>query len=144
MDISIIQKSDGSYDWDCSTGNLSHGDDIGAVVLCSMLTDGLADDTHTAIPYTNRRGWWGSYKFTDYIGFQGWTCFKEAVDTTTLTNTLTNYTNQALQHLITNGMVKSIDVSVTLTGHLKAFILITLNKPDGNKQTYSIYWNEVK
>jgi phage gp46-like protein len=90
-----------------------------------------------------RRGWWGSYLLDDYVGFQGWTCFQEAADTSTLVDRLTNYTQMALQHLVTAGVAQSVDVTVSLTGHLKAIILITINQPDGNQQTYSVLWTNL-
>lgn len=142
-DISLVQKSDGSYDWDVSTGDLSHGDDLASAVMISMLTDGLADDTHTTIAFNRRRGWWGSYLLIGYFGFQAWTCFEEAVDTTTLQNKLINYTTQALTWLVTEGTVKNIDVTVTLTGHLKAIIQITLTEPDENQKSYAIFWKNI-
>jgi len=142
MDISLVKK-DEYYDWDISTGNLSLNDDLYSAVMCSLLSDGLSDETHTNIPYNKRRGWWGSYQLDGYFGNQWWTCLSEAVDTETLQTDLTNYARQSLQHLIDNNVVKSIVCNVTLIGHLRASILITLTKPDNNKSVYSIFWNNI-
>ncbi|WP_144880505.1 phage GP46 family protein [Gluconacetobacter diazotrophicus] len=142
MDISLVKNSNGQYDWNVSSGNLSLGDDLSSAILVSLLTYGRADDTHTTIPFNEKRGWWGSYLFSNMTFCQYWTLFQMSIDTTTLQLTLYNYTMQALQWLVSDGVVSSFNITVTIISSSKAFIVINANKPDGNIETYSYVWNK--
>ncbi len=112
-------------------------------VIISLFTDKRAPDD-AVIPdgSTNRRGWWGDVVAEvpgDEIGSLLW--LLERVTLTAENMRLAqDYASDALAWFVTDGVAKSVTVTVTRMSLEAALMTIVILKPDGNTGTYTYVW----
>jgi phage gp46-like protein len=134
-DIRIVWS--GSFgDWSYENGQLEQGDDLESAILVSLFTDRLATpDFRLTDGTTDRRGWWGD-SFGDpgdgLIGSDLWQLERAKV-TTKLVPQAKQMVADALDWLITDGVVASWIIDAAIQNGSRLAISIIGVKPDGSK-----------
>ena len=143
-DITTFWKT--SYgDYAIAGADLASGDDLETAFLISLFTDrvALSDDIITD-GSTDPRGWWGDSGEEFPIGSRIWLLQRANMTTETLANAR-DYIREALQWLITDGVVAKFDVYCEWTRPKMLGALVTAYKPDGSiiNLQFQWVWNEI-
>jgi phage gp46-like protein len=131
---------DGRGDWAQAGASLLSGNDLPTAILISLFTDRRAapDD---AIPDGSRdpRGWWGDLGRSVPIGSRLWLLDRSKA-TTDVLNRAHDYVVEALQWLITDGVVAKFDLTVEWTRPNMLGIRIIAHQPDGKSVPFNYAW----
>jgi phage gp46-like protein len=146
---SAIQLADLALLWSNATGDadltmidsdLASDRSLATAVLLSLFTDRRAhdDDVPPSGDSRDRRGWWADQFAVvggDLIGSRLW-----LLDRSTLTNEnalkAKQYALEALQWMLDDAVVASIDVTVTNTSNGR-LIVVAVQRPSGDRTTFS-------
>ncbi|MFX1675214.1 phage GP46 family protein [Paraburkholderia sp. A2WS-5] len=136
----------GSYITDTvSGGDLARGDDLETAVLVSIFTDRAANPDDVIPDGTgDPRGWWGDIGEDKPIGSRLW-LLDRSKQTQEVLNNARDYINEALQWLIDDGVVASIDVQTQWVRDTFLGAWITLYQPTGTQisMTYAWAWQQL-
>jgi phage gp46-like protein len=135
MDISSrFNNSTGWVDWLLSGPDLQLGTEIYSAVLISLFTDRIAGaDDKLTDGSDNRRGWWGDLAQDVPIGSRLWLLAREKQVGEVLARAH-DYALEALQWLITDGLVLRFDITVSFLAAGQIGFLIVAYQPDGRTE----------
>ena len=148
-DITVIWDAQNNRgDWQIINGDLATGSDLASAVFVSLFTDRLAEPGDV-IPdgTTDPRGGWGDIQgdgTSQPIGSRLWLLYREIHTQQTLNRAIT-YAKQALQWLIDDGVVASVDVIANWNADNFLALQVTASQRNGNvfAQTYNWAWNQI-
>ena len=136
-----VDLQHGDFNFDTAVQDLESDAGLETAVLISLFTDRRAniDDPLPDSNNTSRRGWWGDLASPevegDQIGSRLWLLEREKTLESVLTRAK-QYTIEALQWLIDDGVAEKVDVSTErltiATGYDVLAILGEIFKPDGS------------
>jgi phage gp46-like protein len=145
-DISVIWDVDNSRgDWMFIAPALVTGDDLQSAVLVSIFTDRQANIDDVIPDGTgDPRGWWGDIGEDKPIGSRLW-LLDRSKQTQEVLNNARDYIIEALQWLVDDGVVASIDVQTEWTRDTFLGAQIILYQPTGPQipLTYAWAWNQL-
>lgn len=144
MDISI-QWDPTRYrgDWGLTAGDLAVDGGLQSAVILSLFTDRIAapDFVPPAGSPFDRHGWWGDSYEPSPIGSRLWQLNRAVKsDGTTLLNEARDYCQEALQWLVTAGVVASVSVTTWWAAPQAIGIGITIAKPQSPPQSFQYQW----
>ncbi|WP_434663446.1 phage GP46 family protein [Paraburkholderia sp. A3BS-1L] len=128
-----------------SGGDLARGNDLETAVLLSLFTDRAANPDDVIPDGTgDPRGWWGDIGEEKPIGSRLW-LLDRSKQTQEVLNNARDYINEALQWLIDDGVVASIDVQTQWVRDTFLGAQITLYQPTGTQinMTYAWAWQQL-
>jgi len=114
-------------------------------VLVSVFTDRVANPDDPIPDGTgDPRGWWGDIGEDKPIGSRLW-LLDRSKQTQEVLNNARDYINEALQWLVDDGVVASIDVQTQWVRDTFLGAQITLYQPDGSQisLTYAWAWQQL-
>jgi phage gp46-like protein len=115
--------------------DLQCDDGLETAILISLFTDHYVSSSELPAEELSQRGWWGdsvSFIPDDTIGSKLWLLQREKITAETLQRAK-SYAEQALQWLIDDNIVKSLEVSVTRSRIDALWIEIILIRPSGER-----------
>jgi len=124
-------------DWHVVSGDLASGNDLQTAILISLFTDRLAnaDDEFDG---NDRRGWWGDGEYR--IGSRFWLLQRQKL-TTDVALKAEQYAKEALQWLVDDGVVKTIQIQARIRWPDRLYLTIEYTRPDqGTKELLKYYW----
>ncbi|TCK43977.1 phage gp46-like protein [Paraburkholderia sp. BL8N3] len=145
-DVTIIWDVDNSRgDWQMKGPALLTGDDLPTSVLLSLFTDRIANGDDPIPDGTgDPRGWWGDIEEDRPIGSRLW-LLDRSKQTQEVLNDARDYIIEALQWLVDDGVVASMDVQTEWVRDTFLGAQITLNQPTGPNisLTYAWAWQQL-
>ncbi|MBT0329016.1 phage GP46 family protein [Morganella morganii subsp. morganii] len=138
-DISSWWNADTLHaDWKPGNGDLLAGDDLQSAITISLFTDRLArsdddyDDEH-------RRGWWADTGTDGFIGSRLWLLRRQKL-TTKVARKAEDYAREALEWLITDGVVSDIQIRTQIVWPQRLNMVIRYHRPDADAEDLRFYW----
>ncbi|WP_321865731.1 phage GP46 family protein [Paraburkholderia tropica] len=145
-DISVIWDVDNSRgDWKFVAPALVTGDDLQSAVLVSLFTDRLANNDDSIPDGTgDPRGWWGDIGEDKPIGSRLWLLDRSKQTQEVLSNAR-DYIIEALQWLVDDGVIASMDVQTQWVRDTFLGAQIILYQPTGPQisMTYAWAWQQL-
>ena len=133
MDLLIEYNQEQDF-WDIAIqdGQLSTTDSIENAVILSLGTDKRVNIEELPFEHNDQRGWWGDILMENHeIGSKLWLLKREKITENMLENT-ENYAREALVWLVSDGIVKSIDVQAVLGSYNNITILVNITLLNNN------------
>ncbi|WP_269501113.1 phage GP46 family protein [Burkholderia sp. IMCC1007] len=145
-DITVIWDVDNSRgDWEFVAPALVTGNDLPSAVLISLFTDRAANPDD-AIPdgSGDPRGWWGDIGEDKPIGSRLW-LLDRSKQTQEVLSDARDYIFEALQWLVDDGVVASIDAQTQWVRDTFLGAQIVLYQPNGSQisMTYAWAWKQL-
>jgi phage gp46-like protein len=137
-DIGLYIAADGSIDLATSGADLSTDSGLQTAVLVSLFTDARVESEDLPFAGASRRGWWGNLfpeVDGDEVGSKLWLLAREKRTTDTL-NRAEEYTQEALQWLIDDGVAESVDVETSYDTNGALIIQALITKPGGDQKRF--------
>lgn len=135
----IWPEPDGSEaDWSVVPGDLLQGDDLQTAIYISLFTDRLARDDDQ-IDGNDRRGWWGDTGDDYQIGSRLWLLRRQKL-TTAIAGKAVDFAKEALQWLLDDGIVSSIDVRTRIIYPRTLIMGIAYQEPGKEHQNVRYSW----
>src|ERR1051326_6857103 len=137
-DIRLYIAADGSIDRATSGADLSTDSALQTAVLDSLFTDARVESEDLPFAGASRRGWWGNLfpeVDGDEVGSKLWLLAREKRTTDTL-NRAEEYTQEALQWLIDDGVAESVDVEPSYDTNGALIIQALITKPGGDQKRF--------
>jgi|SRR5471030_222887 len=138
-DITTLWNAEQSIgDWVEASGDLQQGDDLETAILISLFTDRRARDDD---PFdgNDRRGWWGDSGEENPIGSRLWLLKRQKLTIATA-NKAEDYAKEALQWLISDGVVASIMPITQIVYPKRLNLVITYQKPGMSAVSKHYFW----
>ena len=117
-------------------------DELAAAVLISLFS-WLKSNPDDGVRAPNRQGWWGdtvAHTAGDRIGSRLWLLQRQKILSTTLRRA-EFYAKEALQWLIDDAVVASIEVSAERSGADQIALLVTCYRPDDTQALQARFQN---
>lgn len=131
---------DGRGDWAQQGASLQSGSDLANAIYISLFTDRQANpDDKIPDGTTDARGWWGDLGRQFKIGSRLWLLEREK-QTQDVLNRARDYTNEALQWLIDEGVVAAFELTVEFTRPKMLGIRVIAKKRDGTREAMNFTW----
>jgi phage gp46-like protein len=130
-DIGLFSLADGTLDVQVASNDLSVDEGLQTAVLISLNTDARANDDEVLAEDSSRRGWWGDVfpsEPGDQIGCKLWLIKREKRSLETL-NRAEEYSKEALQWMIDDGVAESVDTSASWDPSGAMLLEISITKP---------------
>ncbi|MDE2104746.1 MAG: phage GP46 family protein [Patescibacteria group bacterium] len=119
---------------------LQSGNDLETAVLLSLFTDRLANpDDEIPDGTSDRRGWWGDLAEASPIGSRLWLLDRAKLTQETAARAR-DYALEALQWLIDDGVVASVDVATQITFPAMLGLQVVLRRQDGTRLALNYSW----
>ncbi|WP_392563196.1 phage GP46 family protein (plasmid) [Orbus sturtevantii] len=130
-------------DWSVDFGDLKQGNDLSTSIMISLFTDGLAN-ADDEIEDNNRRGWWADIFYDSNIGSRLWLLYRQKL-TLNVARRAELYANEALQWLISDGVVSQFDITSQIIYPNSLYLQVTYYKPNGDVSTlkFNRIWEQV-
>ncbi|HEJ7999074.1 TPA: phage GP46 family protein [Serratia liquefaciens] len=126
-------------DWREGRGDLVSGDDLQTAIIISLFTDRVARDDDD-IDGDDRRGWWGDADEENDIGSRLWLLRRQKL-TQAVAQKAEDYSREALQWLVTDGVVSSFSVSTQIVYPRRLNMMIRYQRPgNGNDTDMRFFW----
>ena len=141
LGLSLI---DGSFDVEIKNGDVVRDDGLETAVTISLFTDRRVTEEEKPYLANSKRGYWGdlfSEIDGDKMGSRLWTLEREK-RTTEVLRRAEDYTREALQWLIDDGVVLSISAIASYDNNKFINIDVKIIKPLGNESRYKILWDK--
>ena len=141
LGLSLI---DGSFDLEIKNGDVVRDDGLETAVTISLFTDRRVTEEEKPYLANSKRGYWGdlfSEIDGDKMGSRLWTLEREK-RTTEVLRRAEDYTREALQWLIDDGVVLSISAIASYDNNKFINIDVKIIKPLGNESRYKILWDK--
>lgn len=120
-------------DWREGRGDLIDGNDLQTAIIISLFTDRVARDDDD-IDGDDRRGWWGDSGEDTDIGSRLWLLRRQKL-TQKVAQKAEDYAREALQWLITDGVVSSIDAATQIVYPHRLNMVLRYRKPGSTDST---------
>lgn len=120
-------------DWREGRGDLNDGNDLQTAIIISLFTDRVARDDDD-IDGDDRRGWWGDSGEDMDIGSRLWLLRRQKL-TQKVAQKAEDYAREALQWLITDGVVSSIDAATQIVYPRRLNMVLRYRKPGSTDST---------
>jgi phage gp46-like protein len=143
MDIGL-SLIDGSFDVEIKNGDVVRDDGLETAVTISLFTDRRVTEEEKPYLANSKRGYWGdlfSEIDGDKMGSRLWTLEREK-RTTEVLRRAEDYTREALQWLIDDGVVLSISAISSYDDNKFLNIDVKIIKPLGNESRYKVLWDK--
>jgi phage gp46-like protein len=142
MDIRT-QFSNGELDWALDGYQLATDVGLTTAVLLSLFTDARAESEEVTGDAFSRRGWWASeliFGAGKQLGSKLW-LLPRIKEPKQVVSNARQWSEQALQWMIEDGIASTVTVTVELQGNLLA-IQVVLERPQGDSlvQRYDLVW----
>ncbi|MCB2199644.1 phage GP46 family protein [bacterium] len=125
MDLKLVETAEG-YDLQATTGDLAVEEGLQTAILISLLTDAPAGDSDTLPDNSgNRGGWWHDALAAEPLGSKLWLLNRAKVSTETA-DSIQSYIEDALAWMQDEGIVSSIEVTVTRDTTRRNRYLVTI------------------
>lgn len=136
-DIKVVWDNENGFgDWALVGSRLAEGDDLASSILDSIFTDRQAEADDVIPDGTgDRRGWWADPTF----GSRLWLLDRSKQVDDTLKRAK-DYCEEALQWLLDDEVVASIDVETSFPQPGMLGIVLTVRKQDGTLQSFEFDW----
>lgn len=143
MDMRLSQKN-GYFDLNIKDGDLESDEGMETAIAISLFTDRRVNEEDLPPGHSDKRGWWGdmfSEVDQDKIGSRLWTIFPGKTTQETLRKS-EDYSTEALQWMIDDGIVDAINVSSSYneSKHLNSQLSVT--RPDGRTSRWDVLWDK--
>lgn len=117
-------------EWREGRGDLINGDDLQTAIIISLFTDRVAraDDNTDS---DDRRGWWGDSGEEMSIGSRLWLLRRQKL-TTAVAQKAEDYAREALQWLISDGVVSSVEAATQIVYPRRLNMVLRYRKPDSD------------
>jgi len=126
-------------DWREGHGDLVNGDDLQTAIIISLFTDRVARDDDD-IDGDDRRGWWGDADEENDIGSRLWLLRRQKL-TQAVAQKAEDYSREALQWLVTDGVVSSYSVATQIVYPRRLNMVIRYQRPgSGNDTDMRFFW----
>ncbi|ELW7390573.1 phage GP46 family protein [Yersinia intermedia] len=126
-------------DWREGRGDLVSGDDLQTAIIISLFTDRVARDDDD-IDGDDRRGWWGDADEENDIGSRLWLLRRQKL-TQSVAQKAEDYSREALQWLVTDGVVSSFSVATQIVYPRRLNMVIRYQSPgNGNDTDMRFFW----
>lgn len=127
-------------DWEMQGTQLAAGSDLDTSLIISLFTDRLAAADDDIPDGTNdRRGWWGDTGEAYPIGSRLW-LLERAKLTADAPLRAKNYCAEALQWMIDDGVVATIDIQTGIILPSMLAVQIVLYRQDGTRISRNFAW----
>lgn len=125
-------------DWFAGNGDLLSGDDLQSAIMISLFTDRLArsDDD---VDGGHRRGWWGDTGSDEHIGSRLWLLKRKKL-TVQVARFAESYASEALNWMVTDGVVSHIDVLTQIVWPQRLNMVIRYQRPGRGSEDLRFYW----
>jgi phage gp46-like protein len=149
MDIQLFAscEQDPCFDFQVINGDLSSANELNNAVMISLFTDKRAkDDDVLPSGQTDRRGWWADALDGEEIGSRLWLLYDERRLPKVLLRA-EEYAKEALNWLITDKVVKSINIVASMDGRCETlFISVEICRPSlqTEKYKYQYVWGSLQ
>jgi phage gp46-like protein len=143
MDLGL-NLIDGCFDVEIKNGDVVRDDGLETAVTISLFTDRRVTEEEKPYLANSKRGYWGdlfSEIDGDKMGSRLWTLEREK-RTTEVLRRAEDYTREALQWLIDDGVVLSISAIASYDNNKFINIDVKIIKPLGNESRYKILWDK--
>lgn len=130
-DIGLFQQADDSLDLVVASNDLKVDEGLQTAILISLFTDARANDDEVPAEDTSRRGWWGDLFQAapgDQVGSKLWLLKREKRTLETL-NRAEEYSKEALQWMIDDGVAAAVDTSAAWDPSGAMLLTILITKP---------------
>ncbi|MBN5198777.1 phage GP46 family protein [Serratia marcescens] len=126
-------------DWREGRGDLVSGDDLQTAIIISLFTDRVARDDDD-IDGGDRRGWWGDADEENDIGSRLWLLRRQKL-IQAVAQKAEDYSREALQWLVTDGVVSSFSVATQIVYPRRLNMVIRYQRPgNGNDTDMRFFW----
>jgi len=141
----IYNNTSGEFDIDIVNGDLVIDESLETAIIISLFSDRYATNKEE-LPKGEKdlHGWWGDSTLPDgdKIGSLLWTIRRNGITPDNIIKAK-EYAIDALKWMITDGVAKSVDVSVARTSLNQLAFNITISKPDNTLNKYEYLWNSI-
>jgi phage gp46-like protein len=136
-DIAVIQG-----DFQLVQNDLTSDEGLETAVAMSLFLDRRADDSdQLPATHTDARGWWAD-EFPpvpgDLIGSRLWLLARET-NTASVLQRANQYTKEALQWFIDDGVASEVNVTVTNPSGSQLVIAVSITRPGSSQATSFLY-----
>ena len=124
-------------------GDLKGDDGLETAAIISLFTDQRVSDDELPDGHTSKRGYWGDMfppVEGDEIGSKLWLLGRGKADLETLAG-IENYAAESLKWMIDDGVAAAIDVSAEYDESKSAIVAISITRPKGEQDKFSVNWN---
>lgn len=147
MDIALLRRESGLFDFAIIAPDLQRGFDLETAINISLFTNRRANDDDEPDLF-DRQGWWGDNYLPnagDRIGSRLWLLTRRKQTQETLNDAL-EYVQECLQWLIDDGVAETIDVDNEWIRRGVMGISISIKKPEGViiEFDYEYVWDEIE
>lgn len=126
-------------DWREGRGDLVSGDDLQTAIIISLFTDRVAREDDD-IDGDDRRGWWGDADEENDIGSRLWLLRRQKL-AQAVAQKAEDYSREALQWLVTDGVVSSFSVATQIVYPRRLNMVIRYQRPgNGNDTDMRFFW----
>ena len=149
MDVQLFVPCEQNpcFDFRLSGGDLLTRNELNNAVMISLFTDGRAkDDDILPRGQTDRRGWWADALDGEEIGSRLWLLYDERRLRKTLLRA-EEYAKEALQWLISDKVVKSINITASSDARCETLFLdVNVCRPDGQSEQFKFQyvWDDIQ
>ncbi|HGM5387486.1 hypothetical protein FBF90_05100 [Serratia marcescens] len=130
-------------EWREGRGDLINGDDLQTAMIISLFTDRVARDDDD-IDGEDRRGWWGDMGEEHNIGSRLWLLRRQKL-TQDVAQKAEDYAREALQWLISDGVVSSFTIATQIVYPRRLNMVIRYQRPgngDGTDMRFFWVWEQ--
>lgn len=130
-------------EWREGRGDLINGDDLQTAMIISLFTDRVARDDDD-IDGEDRRGWWGDMGEEHSIGSRLWLLRRQKL-TQDVAQKAEDYAREALQWLISDGVVSSFTIATQIVYPRRLNMVIRYQRPgngDGTDMRFFWVWEQ--
>ncbi|CAB1208889.1 phage GP46 family protein [Serratia marcescens] len=126
-------------EWREGNGDLINGDDLQTAMIISLFTDRVARDDDD-IDGADRRGWWGDMGEDYNIGSRLWLLRRQKL-TQAVAQKAEDYAREALQWLISDGVVSSFTIATQIVYPRRLNMVIRYQRPgNGDRTDMRFFW----
>lgn len=126
-------------EWREGRGDLINGDDLQTAMIISLFTDRVARDDDD-IDGEDRRGWWGDMGEEHNIGSRLWLLRRQKL-TQDVAQKAEDYSREALQWLISDGVVSSFTIATQIVYPRRLNMVIRYQRPgNGDRTDMRFFW----
>lgn len=125
-------------DWQQGSGDLLSGSDLQTAIIISLFTDldARPDDN---IDGNDRRGWWGNAGTEKSVGSRLWLLRRSKL-TSAVALKAEDYCRDALGWLMSDGVVRAIDVTTQIVFPRRLNIFISYEQPGVASEDLRFFW----
>lgn len=145
-DIRLHQTAAGLFDAAVVQNDIETDDGLETAVIVSLFCNRRCTADELPPEAQSREGWWGDVveSGNDEIGSKLWLLRREKITSETMQRAR-EYSEEALQWFVDDGIAEDISVEVERKGLYQATIHIDIRRPGEQKtRRYSYLWNTIE